>query len=100
MLPHVGSLGKKEPCISPVRSRRPAVVSASVGSILSNMNRRPVYAYEVTNATDSQTRGAMTSLEQEGGWALAGAYPEIDSHFLRHKKYFFKDGNVTFLVRG
>jgi hypothetical protein len=100
MLPHVGSLSRNEICTSPIRSRRPAVASASVGSILSDMHKRPLCAYEVTNATNSQTRGAMTSLEQEGGWTLAGEYPAVDGHFLRHKKYFFKDGNVTFLVRG
>lgn len=64
------------------------------------MHKRPFCAHEVTNATDSQTRGAMTSVEQEGGWTLTGAYSEVDSHFLRHTKYFFEDGNVTFLVRG
>ena len=33
----------------------------------------------------------------------ASIYPgtgEIDGSFVQHQKYFFKDGNITFLVRG
>ena len=44
-------------------------------------------------------------VEQSGSETLASAsaYPRTDSagdSFIRHPKYFFKDGNVTFLVRG
>jgi hypothetical protein len=29
-----------------------------------------------------------------------GGYATSDDSFIRHDTYFFKDGNVTFLVRG
>ena len=35
-------------------------------------------------------------------WTSTGTYPGADAtdgHFVRHPKYFFKDGNVAFLVR-
>ena len=39
-------------------------------------------------------------LETSEGRTPASTYPGADDSFLRHEKYFFSDGNITFLVRG
>jgi hypothetical protein len=35
-----------------------------------------------------------------GGRTHGGSYTGADGLFIRHEKYFFSDGNVTFMVRG
>ena len=36
----------------------------------------------------------------DDGRTPRGAHAALDDSFVRHDTYFFKDGNVTFLVRG
>jgi hypothetical protein len=94
--------------ISPNLSKTPSVMSFD--SILSDKldpslgdqgaYRRPVMAESQPTQTTSQAiepNGTRTS-------ASTTIYPETDAtnhddSFRRHNKYFFKDGNVTFLVR-
>ena len=56
-------------------------------------------------AKSQPMRTASQVIEPDGTRALTSTttYPETDAadqihSFIRHKKYFFKDGNVTFLV--
>jgi len=57
------------------------------------------------HATDSQAKHTSPQvIEPSGSRACSSVsvYPGADAawgSFIRHHKYFFKDGNVTFLVR-
>ena len=41
----------------------------------------------------------LSGLSDEGR-TPRGGHATLDDSFVRHDAYFFKDGNVTFLVRG
>jgi hypothetical protein len=77
MATHIVSWGGGEHVILPVPSSTPSIVS--VDSVLSH--ERETY-----------------SIVQEATPTVQNDHTADDS-FTRHHKYFFKDGNVTFLVR-
>jgi hypothetical protein len=56
---------------------------------------------EAVRAAESLVNVAVSPLEVEAceSRTPASAYQGADDSFLLHEKYFFKDGNVTFLVR-
>jgi hypothetical protein len=100
MAPHVVSFGGTEHYISPVRSRSASIVT--VDSILSDTHEISLSVPEAPRAAESRARakGTMSYLMIEpGGKIPGGSCPVADDSFLRHEKYFFKDGNITFLVR-
>jgi hypothetical protein len=78
--------------------RRASIVT--VDSILSDTHDVLV-SLSVPLAAESQAKGTMSYLmiEPGGGKTPDGSCPGADDPFLRHEKYFFKDGNITFLVR-
>ena len=100
MAPHVVSFGGTD-YISPVRSRSASIVT--IDSILSDTYEISLSVPEAPRAAESRARakGAMSCLmiEPGGGKTPGGSCPVVDDPFLRHEKYFFKDGNITFLVR-
>jgi hypothetical protein len=53
-------------------------------------------------AVESQTKPAINPMEVEVQTVKSrtpvSAYARADGSYLRHEKYFFKDGNITFLV--
>ena len=100
MAPHVVSLGGTEHYISPVLSRSVSIVS--VDPILSDTHEISLSVPEAPHPAESWAKGAMSYLmiEPSGGKTPGGSYPGADDLFLRHDKYFFNDGNITFLVRG
>ena len=51
-------------------------------------------------STDLGTRHTTFPAFSEGGETARGGHETPDDSFVRHDAYFFKDGNVTFLVRG
>ena len=57
---------------------------------------------ESPNTTESQAKAAINFIEVEMAKSRtpSSAYQGADQSFPRHEKYFFKDGNITFLVRG
>jgi hypothetical protein len=88
------SLAGSDHLISPASSSAPSIVS--VDSILSDTHKKPLIINEI-QATESQIMSKGVDLF--GNKASFGKYPGVDDSFIRHSKYFFADGNITFLVR-
>ena len=65
------------PWMSPTASEAPGLPSAEFGTKLTSL---PVFS--------------------EGRKTPRGGHATPDDSFIRHDAYFFKDGNITFLVRG
>lgn len=95
MAPHIVSWGANAPAASPASSSSASVVSFE--SITSDIQlpKAP------EDATETGTNPVNTSTgEASAGQTPTSSYPGIDDSFLRHDTYFFKDGNITFLVDG
>ena len=76
-----------EPSVSPTLSNASAVSVVSISSIVSDMT---------TEATGVPVQHAEPGAKLEN---LPGsAHPTSEDSFVRHDTYFFKDGNITFLV--
>jgi len=106
MATHIVSWSGDEHIISPNLSKTPSVIS--VDSIISDKpasslgdQGAPRMAKSHPTHTASQviepngTRTSTSTTIHPGTDAAA----DHDGSFTRHNKYFFKDGNVTFLVR-
>jgi hypothetical protein len=99
--------GGNDHTVSQVLSRSPSIVS--VDSVLSHERETPSTVQEATGPASPRDSLAqrMTSLlaRPSGNETLASADTSQradaagDDSFIRHRTYFFKDGNVTFLVR-
>jgi hypothetical protein len=93
MASHTGittwSLAGSDHVISPAGSSAPSIVS--VDSILSDTHKK---SHGTLQAPESPIRSQ--AIESLGN---SGKYPGVDGSFIRHPKYFFADGNITFLVR-
>ena len=97
MAPHVVAQGLDEHTISPVLSS--ATTFVSVGSIPSSIPERSPGVQEAFSAAASRTMSmGSTVIELSGGGTPTNMHLEADVSFTRHRKYFFPDGNVTFLV--
>jgi hypothetical protein len=101
MTTHIVSWGGNDHIISPDISRTSSIVS--IDSILPHKRTTAVQGAPAPES--SAKRMSSLSVEPSGSETLisASAYARADStddSFIRHQKYFFKDGNVTFLVRG
>jgi hypothetical protein len=104
MATHIVSWGDNEHITSPVvSSTKPSIVS--IDSMLPHRRETSSVVQDVPHAAGSyakhmrplliESSGSETSIS---GSTCSGADAGDDS-FIRHHKYFFKDGNVTFLVR-
>jgi len=77
----------------------------SFDSLLADNSEAPPAVQGAPHATNSQVKNTSYQvIEPSGSRARPSVsmYPEADTAegpFIRHHKYFFKDGNVTFLVR-
>ena len=93
MAPHIVAWGPAEykRSISPVTSTVGSIVS--IESITSDTSIIPHSISEVS-------RRSMDFMPRKVPPVLPGVHLPADSPFLRHEKYFFQDGNITFLVRG
>jgi hypothetical protein len=99
------SWGGNEHDISPVPSSTPSIVS--VDSVLSHELEASsiVQPKEARPAPESLANHMSFLLAEPSGnetSTSASTYQRADTaddSFTRHHKYFFKDGNVTFLVR-
>ena len=89
--PHIISWGDNERSTSPV-----STTTASLVSIESITSDTPSTVPE-TRAT--QSRPDSMSFPVFLGKREFGAHPANDDPFTRHDKYYFDDGNITFLVR-
>jgi hypothetical protein len=99
----VVSWGGNDNIVSPVLSSASSIVS--IDSILSHKRHTTTSAFGEGAPPPESLARRMSSLSVEPSGTLisASTYPSADpvgDSFIRHHKYFFKDGNVTFLVRG
>ena len=104
MAPRIVSWCDKEICISPVLSSSASIISFD--STLSD----PVPNHSSMSPTGSEALGLpsdkfgarynnLPGFSNEGR-TPRGRHATLDESFVRHDTYYFKDGNVTFLVRG
>ena len=99
MATHIVSWAGSKLIISPINSNEPSIVPIDSIQVSSAVR-------EASCATESQTEHLSSVLtEPSGGETLTSTstHPRADAadaSFERHQKYFFKDGNVTFLVSG
>ena len=103
MATHIVSWGGSDHTISPDISRTSSSSIVSIDSILPHKHTTAVQGAPASES--SAKRMSSLSVEPSGSETLisASTYARADSaddSFIRHHKYFFKDGNVTFLVCG
>ena len=101
MATHKVSWGGNDHIISPDISRTSSIVS--IDSILPQKRTTAVQRAPVPES--SAKRMSSLSVESSGREMLVSASTyaragSTDDSFIRHYKYFFEDGNITFLVRG
>ena len=105
MATRIVSWSGDEHIVSPNLSKTPSVIS--VDSILSDKSEASEGDQSAPHMAESQpTDTAFQVIEPNGTTTSTSTtiYPgtdaaDHDGSFMRHNKYFFKDGNVTFLVR-
>ncbi|KAI0302319.1 hypothetical protein B0F90DRAFT_205174 [Multifurca ochricompacta] len=99
MAPHIVSWRSDEYNVSPILSSTPSIVS--VDSLFPEIYANSSSVPETPHPPDPRTKIMNSSGIQSGrSKTPASMSPTGDDTFLRHGKYFFKDGNITFLVDG
>jgi hypothetical protein len=78
-----------EPRVSPSQSSASPVSVVSINSIVSDMH---IMTTEATGVQPVELGAKFTNLPRSSD-------PAANASFVRHDTYFFKDGNITFLVR-
>ena len=103
MASHITVWEDSDYVISPIGSTSPSI--ASVDSILSDaskifpsVNGTPRTAESQIKCTDPQAIEPIGHRQSVGTYTRAGASASGDP-FIRHPNYYFRDGNITFLVR-
>lgn len=82
-------------------SSAPSIVS--VDAILLDKSETSPSVQDAGAAESWVKRKDSLVIDPSGNRTSMSVYPrvdEVDRSFVRHHKYFFKDGNITFLVRG
>ena len=98
MAPHMTVWGDNEHIISPVGSSTHSIVS--VESILLDAPKNPPDSNENPRAAESRVKGmGPQATKLPGNRSSVVMNSGADDSFIRHPKYFFMDGNITFLVR-
>ena len=104
MATHIVSWGDNEQISSPVVSSiKPSIVS--IDSMLPHRRETSSVVQEVPYAAGSYAKHMSPLLIESSGSETSTSASTCsrvdagDDSFIRHDKYFFKDGNVTFLVR-
>ena len=106
MATHIVSWSGDKHIVSPNLSKTPSVIS--VDSILSDKFEVSPGVQGAHHMAESQTTHTASKVVELNGSRTSTSttiYPgtdvaDHDGSFVRHNRYFFKDGNVTFLVRG
>jgi len=91
-----------EHSVSPNLSKTPSLIS--VDSILSDKSEASPSDKGMAESQPTHTASQMIEPNGTSTSTSTTIYPgtdaaDHDGSFMRHNKYFFKDGNVTFLVR-
>jgi hypothetical protein len=104
MAPHVDTTGwslagsDSDHVISPLGSSASSIVT--VDSILSDTHKKSPGVNGTPQAAESRVKCIDSQpIEPLGNRSSVYKYPGADDSFIRHPKYFFADGNITFLVR-
>jgi len=105
MAARIVSRSGDEKIVSPSLSKTPSMVSFD--SLLSDNPETPPAIEGAPHATESQAKHTSSqAIEPSASGSRAcssvSVYPGADAaegSFIQHHKYFFRDGNVTFLVR-
>ena len=100
MATHIVSWGYNDPVSSAVSSisSTSSIVSIDSESIIRHKHTA-TSAVQGTPASESSTKCVSGNETSTSASTYSKADP-TDGSFIRHHKYFFKDGNVTFLVSG
>ncbi len=100
MAPHIISWGGNEVKISPVVSS-PGTPSVVPVEPLLPLMKSPIMPETSRARTRARPASFLGFLGMGTGESETpdGSRWQCDDPFLQHSKYFFKDGNVTFLVR-
>ena len=104
MAAQIVSWGNNEKIVSPMLSKTTSMISFD--SLNSDDLETGPAVEGAPHATQSQSKCTNSqAIEPSGSGTVSSVsvYPGADAaegYFKRHHKYFFKDGNVTFLVRG
>ena len=102
MATRIVSWSGDEYIVSPNLSKIPSVIS--VNSIISDKSEASPSDQGAPRMAESQPTHRASKVFERMSTSTT-MYPETDAadhhdnSFMRHNKYFFKDGNVTFLVR-
>jgi len=86
--------------VSPDLSKTPSIVS--VDSILQDTSPAVQGSPHAAQSPAMNMASQMIEPSRIRTWTSTSTYPwadATDGSFVRHPKYFFKDGNVAFLVR-
>ena len=105
MATHIVSWGGGKEHITPpvFSSTKPSIVS--IDSMLPHRRETSLIVPETLRAAGSYAKHMsplMIEPSRSEASTSASTYPRVDAgddSFIRHHKYFFEDGNVTFLVR-
>ena len=104
MAPCITAWGDSDHLISPVGSGTPSIVS--VDSILSEAPKKSLGVNEIPRASgtqikcmSSQTIESLGNRLSVGNVKHSGFDYSDDNSSIRHPKYFFTDGKITFFVR-
>jgi hypothetical protein len=99
MAHHIVSWSDNDICIPPVLSSAASIVSFDDSTFSDTESPTATKAPSLPSAEFgaklSSPPGLSEGRKTPGGWHITS-----DDSFIRHDVYFFKDGNVTFLVRG
>lgn len=101
MATHIVSWAGDEHVISPAPSSTPSIVS--VDSVFSHERETSSTVQEANRPTHAKRLSLLLAeqreyLEKSTSASANQRVDTTDDLFTRHDKYFFKDGNVTFLV--
>ncbi len=103
MAPRIVSWSDNEICISPVLSSAASIVSfdSTFSDTYPSHCQMSPTASEASGLPSAEFGAKYTNLPgfSEEGKRPRGGHTTPDDSFIRHDAYFFKDGNVTFLVR-
>ena len=100
MARRIVSWGGNEHIVSPILLKTPSIVS--VDSILRDTSPAVQGTPHAAQSRAMNTAFQVIEPSRTKTWASTSTYPGADAadgSFVRHPKYFFKDGNVAFLVR-
>ena len=103
MAAHIVSWGSNEKIVSPMLSKTPSMISFD--SLNSDDLEARLAVEGAPHATGSQAKRTDSQVIEPSGCRASSSISVYlgadgaEGSFKRHHKYFFKDGNVTFLVR-